>query len=115
MDKMYYSASEKGFYHPDVHGAHGMPADVKEVSMDEYRALLKAQETGKIIVPGAGGKPVAVENVVTEEQKLVQKKLIAREYLNSTDWYVFRKTETGKDIPEDVTQKRAAAREVLSA
>ena len=31
-------------------------------------------------------------------------------YLRSTDWYVTRKSETGKEIPEDVVAKRNAAR-----
>ena len=34
----------------------------------------------------------------------------AREYLASTDWYVVRRSETGEPIPQDVMDKRAAAR-----
>ena len=36
-------------------------------------------------------------------------------YLNTTDWYVLRKLETGKDIPEDVLIKRQQARDTLSS
>lgn len=31
-------------------------------------------------------------------------------YLADTDWYVVRKAETGKEIPQEVLDKRAAAR-----
>ena len=34
----------------------------------------------------------------------------AKEYLQSTDWYVSRFTETGKEIPEEVKTKRGEAR-----
>lgn len=34
----------------------------------------------------------------------------AKSYLTETDWYVTRKTETGKDIPEEVLKKREQAR-----
>ena len=35
----------------------------------------------------------------------------ARKYLTETDWYVTRKAETGKAIPDDVLTKRQEARE----
>ena len=35
-------------------------------------------------------------------------------YLQSTDWYVIRNTETGEPIPADVTQKRAEARILIN-
>tara|TARA_Y100000287_G_scaffold135452_1_gene110310 strand:- start:220 stop:513 length:294 start_codon:yes stop_codon:yes gene_type:complete len=35
----------------------------------------------------------------------------ARKYLADTDWYVTRKAETGKAIPDDVLTKRQEARE----
>lgn len=35
-------------------------------------------------------------------------------YLTNTDWYVIRKFETGKEIPDDVVTKRNEARDVLS-
>ena len=36
--------------------------------------------------------------------------LAAMDYLRATDWYLARAVETGKPMPEDVKQKRAAAR-----
>ena len=35
---------------------------------------------------------------------------IARKYLAETDWYVTRKSETGKAIPDDILTKREEAR-----
>ena len=35
----------------------------------------------------------------------------ARKYLAETDWYVTRKAETGKAIPDDILTKRQEARE----
>ena len=34
-------------------------------------------------------------------------------YLQSTDWYVVRKADTGKAIPSDVVTKRQAARDAI--
>jgi hypothetical protein len=42
-----------------------------------------------------------------------QAKAEARAYLNSTDWYIIRQTETGVAIPDDVLAKRAVCRELL--
>ena len=36
-------------------------------------------------------------------------------YLTSTDWYATRKAETGKAIPEEIIEKRKAARDRISA
>lgn len=37
----------------------------------------------------------------------------ARAYLNSTDWYFARLTETGQPVPADVLNRRTAARSLL--
>ena len=37
----------------------------------------------------------------------------AKYYLNLTDWYVTRLTETGKAIPEEILLKRKQAREII--
>ena len=34
-------------------------------------------------------------------------------YLSSTDWYVTRFAEIGKEIPAEISEKRAAARELI--
>ena len=38
------------------------------------------------------------------------KRIIARQYLRETDWYVVRKTEVGTEIPADIQAKRLQAR-----
>ena len=50
-----------------------------------------------------------VEPPVTQAQKQAE----ARAYLNSTDWYVTRKLETGAEIPADVAKARQQARATL--
>jgi hypothetical protein len=47
------------------------------------------------------------------EQLLQQQQYEARAYLNSTDWYVIRRTETGVEVPAEVLDKRAEARGFL--
>ena len=49
-------------------------------------------------------------NKPTEAQLQEQANAEARAYLQSTDWYVSRFTETGKEIPEEVKTKRDEAR-----
>ena len=34
-------------------------------------------------------------------------------YLSATDWYVTRFAETGKEIPAEIREKRAATRELI--
>jgi len=44
--------------------------------------------------------------IVVDEKKVKQ-------YLQDTDWYVVRKTETGKDVPQEVIDTRAMCRELI--
>lgn len=41
------------------------------------------------------------------------KVLIAKKYLNDTDFYYARKLESGDDVPEDVVTKRVYCREFI--
>ena len=56
------------------------------------------------------GAAVAVAPYVAPSTSSEQKASEARSYLASTDWYVVRRSETGEPIPQDVMDKRAAAR-----
>lgn len=69
-------------------------------SLDEYAGLIKQAKEAFVM-------PTAEELLVYE---LDQRKQEALNYLASTDWYVTRKIETGVEIPEDVSVKRAEAR-----
>lgn len=73
----------------------------------------------------AGGKaylPIDCIEITEAEAKIIRDSEIlevdpvaeAKAYLFSTDWYVSRKIETGKNIPKEVLAKRADARKVLS-
>lgn len=52
-------------------------------------------------------QPDATE--IANQEKRV-KAHAAKRYLEETDWYAYRKAETGKAIPEDILVKRAQAR-----
>lgn len=62
---------------------------------------------------------IDLTGLVTAEQKASQAARAeqerinaeARQYLDSTDWYVTRHRETGVEIPEDVRVARQAARD----
>lgn len=54
---MYWSPAAAGFFDPNEHPQ--LPPDSVALSDDQYQALLTAQETGKVIVSGSGGVPVA--------------------------------------------------------
>ena len=53
----YYSPSERGFYRSDVHAT--IPGDAVPVTEAEHAALMQAQTTGKHIVSGPDGRPIA--------------------------------------------------------
>jgi hypothetical protein len=42
------------------------------------------------------------------------KRASAIAYLKDTDWYIIRKIETGKEIPEEVSEKRNSCRNDIS-
>lgn len=54
--------------------------------------------------------------VMEQEDVVIAQKMLkseALQYLARTDWYVSRKAETGKEIPEDVLRQRANARAAI--
>ena len=73
----------------------------------------EAQSFNKIIIDGGKISFDKVDWRTDEEiaaQLQEQANAEAKEYLASTDWYVSRFTETGKEIPEEVKTKRDEAR-----
>ena len=62
--QMFYSALAQGFYASDVHGE-SMPADVVEVSLEAYTALMVGQAGGQQIVPDSNGAPKLVAPIAT--------------------------------------------------
>lgn len=57
----YYSASQRAFYCTEIVSVDVMPADKVAVTDESYRTLMAAQNAGKLIRPGAGGVPEAVD------------------------------------------------------
>jgi hypothetical protein len=66
--KKHYSATVRGFFSEEIHGAN-LPVDAVEITTDEWQALLAAQTSGKQIVPGPDGKPIAVDPIITPAMK----------------------------------------------
>jgi hypothetical protein len=56
---MFYSAIEAGFFDPAIHGE-AMPADVVEITADQYRELIAGQSAGMVIAADASGRPMLV-------------------------------------------------------
>ena len=80
------------------------PGDVEEFGR-EIHARIMSGEAGQI------AQYVAPEPESATKEQLAAE---ARAYLASSDWYVVRRSETGEPIPQDVMQKRAAARSAAS-
>jgi len=109
---MFYSNSTNAFYAPDV--CKNIPQDAVEITPEYHQELLVGKANGKDIRADNKGFPRLYDAApLTPEQQKIQNEYDARQYLAQTDWYVVRSIETGKDIPEDVLKKRAAARESL--
>ena len=107
--KHFYSASARGFFAEHVHGER-RPKDCVEITLDEWQALLEAQSSGKEIVPGDGGRPIAAERVVTPEQCRVALLADRDAALAATDGAVTRhrdETEMGT-APKTLTSEQYA-------
>jgi len=53
---------------------------------------------------------------IKEDKELTQnlsENIKALNYLKSTDWYITRKVEIGKEVPQDILDKRKLARESI--
>lgn len=85
--------------------AWGKPARSEEIR-DEEGNLLE-------VIEHEAEYTVVIEDISTQVQQ-EEANRAAREYLASTDWYVVRFMETGVEIPEEVSQARQDAREVIS-
>ena len=59
----YYSASQRAFYCTEIVSVDVMPADKVSVTDESYKALMAAQNAGKLIRPSADGAPEAVDQV----------------------------------------------------
>ena len=94
-----------GWFDDTVHDS--IPEPKIEVSEKQHAT---ATENNHNYVDSDGSTRL-VEEPLTSEQKIVQ----ARVYLSSTDWYVIRQSDSGKEMPNDIKTKRAEARETISS
>lgn len=110
---IYATLDEKGFvtgfYNTDVNGDN-IPETAVKITEEQYNKLLNNQGKKALV----NGKVVSKEKLASEEELLESKVLKARDYLNSTDWYFIRKTETGQEVPEGVLSERDISRKIIS-
>ena len=64
---MFYSKTTGGFYSREIHGDN-MPADVVEITTEQYSALIEGQSNGKVITSDENGFPILIDPVITPEQ-----------------------------------------------
>tara|TARA_B100001996_G_scaffold362527_1_gene330113 strand:+ start:3154 stop:3516 length:363 start_codon:yes stop_codon:yes gene_type:complete len=83
---------------------------VQNYEQMESEALRIADEVKKENPLGITDEMLAADLIRQEKERSNDEHL---KYLQSTDWYVVRKADTGKDIPSDVETKRAAARNAI--
>lgn len=105
-----YSKSTGGFYVVEIHGDN-IPSDAVDVSKEEHQSLMEGQAAGKRISSDKKGNPILADQLPPTAE---EKKVFAQWYLDSTDWYVMRKLETGDEIPEEVSRLRAQSRAELA-
>lgn len=72
MNKYYYSPSTRGFYQSQIHKTY--PADAVEIDESEYFRLIKEQQNGMEITPGADGSPLLTEPVIDYVEQALQVK-----------------------------------------
>jgi len=58
--KIYFSASENGFYTEEIHG-NIIPEDAVEISESNYASLMQGQESGGIITSDDSGSPILAD------------------------------------------------------
>jgi hypothetical protein len=62
-----YSASRNSFYSTELDYPN-LPDDLVEIQEETYAQLLTAQSSGKQIVPGTDGRPIAQDPTFTDDQ-----------------------------------------------
>jgi hypothetical protein len=110
---IFYSKTSNGFYDSEIHVV--LPEDAIEIPVAYHQALIDGQASGLVISSTQDGFPILINAPIqTEEDLLSNKKVEALIYLKETDWYVIRKLEINKEIPQEIIAKRTEAREILS-
>lgn len=97
----YYSASARGFFDSEIHGARTVPseedpevmvdnpacripADAVEITDERHLELLEAQATGKQIAPDAAGAPIAQDSPPpTQAQREAGLRALVQQHLDA--------------------------------
>jgi hypothetical protein len=90
---MNYKAPDNSLHFIDPEHAHLLPIGSIQISEVQAEKIRKSNE------PKIDKKAVAIQE--------------AKTYLQETDWYVTRLSETKKAIPADVAKKREASRNLI--
>lgn len=110
--KIYYSATEGGFFSSEVHGK-AIPADSVEITHEQHSALLAGQSEGKQITAGIHGGPELSERPEpTEEEAAASARTRRDAMLSASDWIVTRSLEAGTPVPAEWADYRNALRSV---
>lgn len=105
-----WSPSARAFFDREFNRE--IPDDVIEMWPGEHAALLAEQDAGKVIVPGEDGRPVAVDPVVTPEQRAAHARGERDARLRACDWMTLRALERGEPMPSAWAAYRQALRDV---
>ena len=87
-----------------IRKANGDITHVNEKFLDQV-----LEEGDQILEDSAPPELVINDEIISSMERSVLRR-DAKKYLAETDWYVSRKAETGKAIPDDILTKRAQAR-----
>lgn len=98
-----------GFYDTSLHGDN-IPDNAVEITKEQYDELLNNQGKTALV----DGYVIEKEKELSEVEANISNAFKAREYLNSTDWYVIRNIENGSAIPDEVATKRLESRVIVS-
>lgn len=78
---MYYSKNEQGFYPSELLAVYSfLPEDLEEISLDDHRALLEGQSTGKVI-DWSGDKPALADPQPPSVETLASQARLQRDNL----------------------------------
>jgi hypothetical protein len=80
---------------------------------DGLKFIVEADELPSLQPPEWGVNPTIFEEDITEEYLSRPEKSKAQIFLDATDWYVIRETETGVPCPPHIKSARQAAREKI--
>lgn len=109
----FYSNSTKLCYDDNINS--DIPEDSVSITEEVFMEILELRSLNAEFMVDDSGNLVDVVVVDNTQEIERQKRLSeASAYLFSTDWYIIRMMETGKQVPDYVAQKRIECREILS-